>query len=410
MPTDRTFEPVLVAQAPQIAARPLRRFLVGLLAISALMAAFVGLSLAVLYQNRENVSPVEAARLQNESGGLYGSALVYRPYPYKLELYRLQNPDVAIVGSSRAMAFVAEGFAGSMTNLGGAVNEIVDAERLIPDMLAAHRPKLLLITLDFWWFNQSRVEDPAVISQAPDIKFGLNDILTPAQWILDGDVKPGALLRSLFPAPADEPLIGVWAHLNHSGFDRRGTRFYGGLLTGEVPADDPGFKRTLKRVKNAKADSKLAIAGPFSESAWQALLKTADAARAQQVEVRFIVPPVAPQVQEEMRAAAPRTLIDELHAHLEKSDYAYDDFSDPKSLDSGACEFVDGLHGGFVTYLRILRQVAAGLEARPELRGLIQPDAALASLIESNAGRATLRGQKWAGTESDFLKLGCDKS
>jgi len=409
MPTDRSFEPVLIARAPEIAGRPLRRFLIGLLVVCALVGAFVGLSLAVLIQNRENVSPVEAARIQNEQGGLYSSALVYRPYPYKLELYRLQKPDVAIVGSSRAMAFVAEGFTGSMTDLGGAVNEIVDAEALIPEMLAAHRPKLMLITLDFWWFNQSRVADPGIASRAAEIRFSLNDILAPSQWLLDGDVKPGRLLKGLFAHP-DEPLLGAWANLNHSGWDRHGTRFYGAALTGEIKHDDPGFKRSLKRLAGAKPDSKFAVTQPFSEAAWQNLMKTADAARAAGVEVRFIVPPVAPPVMDAIHAAAPRTLIDDLREHLQASGYGYYDFSDPKSLDSQSCEFVDGMHGGFVTYLRILRQVATGLESRPELRRLIQPDAALAQLIRQNAGRATLRGQKWVGRENDFLKLGCSKS
>ena len=65
-----------------------------------------------------------------------------------------------------------------------------------------------------------------------------------------------------------------------------------------------------------------------------------------------------------IRATAPRTLLDDLHDHLQQSGYAYYDFSDPKLLDSSGCEFVDGFHGGFVTYLRILQKVAADLQAR----------------------------------------------
>lgn len=411
MPTDRTLESPLTAPGPGNAARPLGRFLGGVLAVCALVGGLVGLSFAVLRGNLENVSPIEAARMQMAAGGgLYGSALVYRPYPYKLELFRLQKPDVAIVGSSRAMAFVADGFAGSMTNLGGAVNEIADARDLIPEMLAARPPKLLLITLDFWWFNSSRFAEADVIGRSPDITLTLNDILTPFAWLADGDVKPAALLGTLFAGRSKVPLIGAWARLNHSGFDLHGARFYGAQLTGEVAFDDPGFKATLKRLKKGTANGKLAVAEPFSEEAWAELMKVADKARQAGVEVRFIVPPLAPPVMAAIRASAPHTLIDDLRDHLAHSGFAYLDASDPAALGSGSCEFVDGLHGGFVTYLRILRRVADGLAERPELRALIQPDSALDGLIGRNADRATLHGQEFAGDETDFLELGCDKS
>jgi hypothetical protein len=71
---------------------------------------------------------------------------------------------------------------------------------------------------------------------------------------------------------------------------------------------------------------------------------------------------------------------------------------------------VDGLHGGYVTYLRMLRAMAPDLEAAPASRGLIKPTSTLDDLIAANAGRATLRDETRAGPENDFLKLGCRKS
>ncbi|HEY4162686.1 MAG TPA: hypothetical protein VGM59_06435 [Dongiaceae bacterium] len=388
----------------------MRRFVIGFGGVCAVIAIFCGLSVAVLRTNLEHISPVEAAQIQVKRGGLYGSALVYRPYPYKLELYRLEQPDVAIVGSSRAMGFVADGFAAPMTDLGGAVNEIVEAEQLIPDMLRIHHPKLLLFTLDFWWFNQQRYIADAAISRSSDVSFTLSDILSPAEWLFKGRVKRSKLLKTMFAPAPEQPLIGVEANQNHAGFDRNGTRFYGSILTGGAKFDDPRFKRTLARLKSAKSDSKLGVTQPFSEEAWSEVMQLARMAQAAGVDFRFIVPPMAGPVMERVHTLASRTLIDDLHDHLSRSGVTFYDFSDPASLDAPDCEFVDGFHGGFVVYLRILRKVAQDMEARPDLRALIQPDAVLANLIDRNKGRATLRGQEWAGKENDYLKLGCPKN
>src|SRR5690349_19066660 len=132
-----------------------RSFLIGFAVPCAVAALFVAFSLGVLYSNGEQYGPDEAARLQQEQGGLYGSALTYRPYPYKLERYRLVQPDVAVIGSSRAMAFLAAGFAAPEINLGGAVNKMYEGENLVADILAAHKPKLVIMTIDYWWFNKA---------------------------------------------------------------------------------------------------------------------------------------------------------------------------------------------------------------------------------------------------------------
>jgi hypothetical protein len=183
----------------------LRGFALAFLLPCLVAALLVGFSLAVLYSNNEHVGPIEAARLQHQSGGLYGSALVYRPYPYKLELYRLNQPDVAVVGSSRALPFLPVGFAASEISLGGAVNEIADGERIIPELLAAHKPKLVILTLDYWWFNQARVGDPAEVSVGTDVAFSLDELMAPYRWLADGDVSLRGLLRTMLERPDGPP-------------------------------------------------------------------------------------------------------------------------------------------------------------------------------------------------------------
>jgi hypothetical protein len=165
----------------------------------------------------------------------------------------------------------------------------------------------------------------------------------------------------------------------------------------------------LKRLKNGKADSKTAASGQFSEAAWESLQHIAATLRSEGVEVRFVMPPIAGAVLRAMRAGGGTSLLETLRDRLSSGDYAFYDFTDGTALGSPDCEFVDGLHGGFVTYLRMLRTMAPDLESVPSLRGLVQPVAELDRLIATNSGRATLRDQAWSGTEIDFLGLGCRK-
>jgi hypothetical protein len=375
--------------------------------IAALLAGF---SFAVLTGTREQVGPIAAARIIHEAGGgLYGSALTYRPYPYKLALYTLAKPDVALVGSSRALAFLPDGFNGSMITLGGAVNEIAEGERLIPDMLAAHKPKLVIFTLDYWWFNPVRVAEASPFSTSDDIAFSLENLSAPYEWLIDGDVKPKALIGAALRRGDGLPRIGAWASFNSSGFDEHGTRHYGGVLSGTIKHDDVKFKSTLRRVKKARPDSKGAAHGPFSEQAWASLVNIAAMLQQAGVPYRFVLPPFAPPLYQAMQDGDGPTLMAQVHERLAAAGYPFADFSDPASIGSDACEFVDGFHGGFVTYLRITRALAPGLEADPATRGLVRPVADLDALIAGNAGRATLHSEAWSGPEVDFLKLGCKK-
>jgi len=386
-----------------------RRFLLAFLVPCIIGVLLVGFSLAVLTSNKEQVGPVEAARIQHEQGGLYGSALYYRPYAYKLELYRLAKPDVAIVGSSRAMSFLQDGFAASEISLGGAVNEIAEGERLIPDMLGIHKPKLVIFTLDYWWFNEARVAEASEFSTSAEISFTLKDLVAPYEWIIDGAAKPGALVKTILHRPEGEPRLGAFANQNDSGFDAHGAQHYGDILTGGRKHPDKAFKTTLRRLKNAKADSKMAASGAFSETAWTSLQHIAAALKAEGVETRFVMPPVAGGVLKAMREGKGTGLLDTLRDRLSAGGFAFYDFTDGAVVGSPDCEFVDGLHGGFVTYIRMLRAMAPDLVSVPSLKGLVRPVGELDQLIAANSGRATLRDAASSGPEVDFLGLGCQK-
>jgi hypothetical protein len=394
---------------PRVATRSgTRWFILGFILPCVVALLLVGFSLAVLITNRELVGPVEAANVQRAAGGgLYGSSLVYRPYPYKLELYRLTKPDIAIVGSSRAMQFMAGGFNATVTNLGGAINEMADGERLIADMLALHHPKLVLITLDYWWFNPARVADPSEVSTEADIQLSLDDLIAPYRWMFEGETTLSSTL-SAFGGTSGPPRIGVIATQRDGGFDVDGTYHYGAMLTGQVKHPDRKFKSTLKRLQNGRKSGKFATNADFSDQAWRSLQHIDQMLHTAGVEVRYILPPVAGAPYGRMKEFGLQ-LVTALHDHLAQAGIPFYDFTDAAALGTPDCEFIDGIHGGQVSYLRILRAMVPDLDAAPATRGLVKPVAELDGVIAANSGRATLRTEP-GRPEIDFLDLSCNKS
>src|SRR5262249_22689396 len=72
----------------------------------AVLVARRGMSSPSLTRPGATIPPSQAAARQATEDVAFGSALFFRPVPYKLALYRQRRPDVAIVGSSRAIQFV----------------------------------------------------------------------------------------------------------------------------------------------------------------------------------------------------------------------------------------------------------------------------------------------------------------
>src|SRR4029453_1141179 len=90
------------ARATPIVARPRRRLRAYNLAFAltgAALVALMGISYSFLTRTGDTIRPSLAAARQESEDVLFGSALFFRPVPYKLALYRERQPDVAIVGS-----------------------------------------------------------------------------------------------------------------------------------------------------------------------------------------------------------------------------------------------------------------------------------------------------------------------
>ena len=85
------------------------------------------------------------------------------------------------------------------------------------------------------------------------------------------------------------------------------------------------------------------------------------------------------------------------------------DYHDPKIIHSNDCEFIDGFHGGDVTYQRILLDMA---EKDESLKSYVDMNILKKSINKnSNKTLTIFKSEKnmYLRHEIDFLEIGCKK-
>jgi len=396
------------AKVTPIAARQrrLRTYNFAFALTGAVLLALMGMSYLFLTRTGDTIPPSQAAARQESADMLFGSALFFRPVPYKLALYKQRKPDVAIVGSSRAIEFVRHGFTTSMVNL-GSMRDMAQIRSLLQSMFAAHRPKLVILTIDFWWFNSARTEEAVDLQPDTVGPLSLVQLAQPFQWIAQGKIGVGDFITGAL-APDFEPQgIGVAAIYDHAGYDRDGAYDYGGNLRGRTPHSDRQFKHTLRRIAETHEHNKFNVHTPLDPGQWQELVEIVRLVEAQGSELILIVPPVSKTVADALAANGAPILLNEMDERLAGIGTPVFNFHDPTVLDSSECEFIDGFHGGRVTYLRMLQAILRS--GTTGLGGYVDA-AEIDRLIAENAGHAMLKENIRPGEpETDFLELGCKK-
>ncbi|HUL10149.1 MAG TPA: hypothetical protein VLV76_27715, partial [Candidatus Acidoferrum sp.] len=292
------------ASAPGIVARPRRRLLAYNLAFAltgAVLLALMGMSYLFLTRTGDTIPPSQAAARQASEDVPFGSALFFRPVPYKLALYRQRQPDVAIVGSSRAIQFVRHGFTSSMVNM-GSMRDMAQIRSLLQAMFAMHKPKLIILTIDFWWFNSARTEEAVDLQPDTVGPLSLVQLAQPFQWIAQGKVGVGDFITAAL-SPGFKPAgIGVAAIYDHAGYDRDGAYDYGGNLRGREVHIDRHFKRTLARILETHEHNKFNVHTPLDPAHWQELMDIVKMVEAEGSELVLVVPPVSKTVVDALAA------------------------------------------------------------------------------------------------------------
>ena len=174
------------------------RYLVWLLLPALFMTALFSANYLFL-KNAGEYEPVSRiVQRQLAQGGLYNSGVSNLTYRYKLALYHQVKPEIAVMGSSRAMQFQGYPFQAGFVNLGGATSSIAEARILARDMAARHTPEIIIVVIDYWWFNGA-IEAPTSFPEHTMVRrrFLLSHLYKPFLWLADGRIQFGTYLELL---------------------------------------------------------------------------------------------------------------------------------------------------------------------------------------------------------------------
>lgn len=367
-------------------------------------AGLLGVSYLALDRAGETIDPLTAASIQQEQNIRYSSGLFYRPRPYKIERARLAEAEIVLLGSSRAMQLMADPWRRKAFNAGGAMRDLESGEIFVNAVLERYRPKQMIIALDWWWLSATRRPDGPT-DASPETPLTLHELMQPTVWLWDGTLAPRNLSTLLFSPDALSPGIGLPARFSDAGWDPFGHYDYGIRLTEQAGGSDVGFAETLKDIARQSKRNDRAPWNDFSEASWQRLEALIHKLQDHEVEVIVVLPPVAGPIHEWVAEQPEPNIVNEVRRRLATLPALTFDFHDPASLGTDPCEFVDGIHGGEVTYLRVIDAIAA--DPSSHLNSAVDR-ALIRKLIDANKGHATV-AREGRVPEADFNSLGCQK-
>jgi hypothetical protein len=391
------------------------RYLRRVAVLTLIPALCILVNIVFIFNAGENTGFREIVAEQLATDGVYGTALSQNPYAHKMELVKAIKPEVLAVGSSRTMLFRRAFFTASFANAGGAVNYIAEGLDFLRELARFHKPKVVILGLDFWWFA-GRYPQPKSFPYHDNDgrKLTFEKLTTPFTWLRRGDITVADYASILLTARRTNPVtnhhsLGVRAITRGDGFRADGSYLFGRLVFGFHDAfTDERFADTLRRVE----------AGTFQFVHDQGLDPERMAqldelirfCRDQGIRLVLVLPPITDAVYQAMmrrperygHLAALRRAVKTLPVE------AYD-FTEMSSLGSTDCECADGFHGGDVTYQRLLLKIA---ETNPGSALVAYLDTQrMRDGVAANAGHVLTKFDpgKYKYNETDFLKIGCPK-
>lgn len=348
---------------------------------------------------------------QIETGAIYGSAVHDDGFEYKLQLALTVKPAIIALGSSRVLQFRQTHFTDTFINAGRAMTTPPEGVEFLRALLLRHRPKIVILGVDYWWFNPNwRYPDRHVRRN------GLNlAVLKRAnEWLLDGKITVLDIWRVAFRGDNHNSLtqadnIGVAAIKRGYGYRADGSRDYGLRYFGTDPAfDDAKFNNTLSRI--AHGVSQFTYAETIAADRFEKLDELLSLLVEADITPVIVLTPLAKQVLDRMRAhGRDYAYVSAFLYRIKALKFAVYDFTDAESLGANDCEFVDGFHGGEIVYQRILAEIS-----RRNPHGAIAPIVSRVGLnnsVQHSSGH-TLSAESAATyvlDETDFLAIGCAK-
>ena len=318
------------------------------------------------------------------------NALSVPLWAYKSGMYRARQPKVTVVGSSRAMMIRDYFFRSSFYSLAGLVagpNQLDYVER---SLFAAHQPEVLIAILDFWTFCDKDRSDSDVYEADTKSAWPL--------WLLrlvfNGALSVGDIATLLLQRASTNignvEKVGITAVLRDIGFGNDGSYHYFGRLASFRLAS-PGARWEEASGRIARGEGQFVHGCAVATSAIDKLASIVDKITAEGTRVVLILGPMPKNILSEMDTGGHYEYITDLRRALKERlsfPVEYYDYHATTAALLPACEFLDGFHGGEVTYARILLDI---IQRNPAtvLAGSLDREK-LSRLVRSHSGRITV--------------------
>jgi hypothetical protein len=334
-----------------------RQFLGSLLAMYAILMVALGINYALLWRAGELLGVDEIIARQHRDGAIY-NALSISFADYKYAAYRAAAPWIVAIGTSRAMQIRQHDFVAPFYNLGG-LSQGPDQANALADrlLLRGDAPRLVIFALDFWTFcqppGQSSAGRPAAAASVHD---GMGEpprhFLT-YRLLLEGRFAIADYVKLFSPQSTDDvDRVGLGARLGASGFAADGS-IYGAAPESTLEARWRGMFARI-----GAGTDQFAKDCTVSEAALDALRLFVNRMEAAGSRVALMLAPLPGAVIERLQTEGRYAYMDELRRLLAaRFPLQFADFLDLRGV-SPDSEFLDGMHGGDVTYMRIILAMA----------------------------------------------------
>lgn len=286
----------------------------------------------------------------------------YKYLKYK-ELENRQSLSVVALGSSRILQFRDKMFTKPFYNAGYTISRISNYIPFIEANLLKNKPKVLLINLDQWMFNE-KWDDLSAYSQLNkelEPNFRKSASVTTLFNVWDDLIKGKYGFEVLTQHDNSNIVkVGLNANVNNKGFRNDGSMFYGDqikkLLTKDSTANDFNYSDTFTNIANG--NNRFQYGNQINVKFIKALKDLLNYCRENGIYVVAILPPFADKVNLQLTQSKQYAYMD--HIYIKSKDLFKDagfelwDMSHLGKYNSNDSETIDGFHGGEVAYLKML--------------------------------------------------------
>ena len=355
-----------------------------------------------LYQVGEYENLDSIIKMQQSEKSVYGTALHSNNDLYKMALLNSASPGIIALGSSRVMQLRQHMFFGNFVNLGGLINSINQGLDVAPD-IAIKKPNVILFGIDPWWFNDQFQSPSSQYNRKiyHDYYPKLGDVKSVLGWFLNGKIPFQEALKITTTGTSD---IGLSGHYK-DGFGPDGSYYYTRLITGKKPHNDKEFRNTYQRIENG--NNRFQYSSKSNQIHVDNFVRIVKILEQSGAKLIIFFPPFANAINDrlnEMNEAY--GYIEDIKSKLRNRGVKFFDYTNAVFLGSSDCEFIDGFHGGEVTYMRILSDL---LHKEPSLKDFVNLKD-IRSSIGKFKGRAFVSDMNVTNIdEVDFLGIGCEK-